>query len=166
MKLKLAYPISPYLLVLFATGFLVLNRDSVVTHTTGFLVYLVFLVFALYFVFCRHSCRMGISAEGIMTLQYLIPWQKKINIDLKCCKFYDYGRGFYSFSLSHTQGHYNLLRYPYDQLILASDKEFQRDLKIIKVNLRMGHFRKLLDYFEASGNLQLESSKGVGGYFW
>jgi hypothetical protein len=166
MKFKLAYPVSVYLLIFLAFGFFVLNRHSIATNTSGFLVYLILLVTAFYFFFSRYSCRVTLSDEGIMTVHYLMPWQKTVIVDLKKYTFYDFGRGFYGCSLSNTHGHFNLLRYSYDQLVLASDKTFQKDLKILKVNLRMGHFKKLLRYFKESANLQQANSDGAGGYFW
>ena len=95
-----------------------------------------------------------------------MPWNKNKVVDLKNYKYLDFGRGFYGSLTARTHGMKNLLRYPYDTIILSDKPDFKHDIIILRINLRMGHFNKLLNYFKKIEQLKLVDSDGAGGYFW
>jgi hypothetical protein len=95
-----------------------------------------------------------------------MPWNKNIAIDLKNYKYMDFGRGFYGSLTARTNGMKNLLRYPYDTIILSDHPDFKHDIIILRINLRMGHFNKLLKHLKNPEGLKLTDSDGAGGYFW
>ncbi|MGY0035168.1 hypothetical protein [Pedobacter sp. NJ-S-72] len=101
-----------------------------------------------------------------MQIRYLMPWNKNKTVDLKNYKYLDFGRGFYGSLTTRTHGMKNLLRYPHDTIILSDHPDFKQHIIILRINLRMGHFNKLLEYLKKTEGLKPADSNGAGGYFW
>ncbi|MBB5644880.1 hypothetical protein [Pedobacter cryoconitis] len=165
MKLKLSYSITIYLIVVFIIAYVFSNLGSIQEHTLGFIFYLVLIVIAFYFFLSRYSCKLDIYGSTLH-IRYLMPWNKNVHIDLKSFKYFDYGRGFYNLISERKKGFMNLLRYPYDTIVLSEGPDFSTNILILKVNLRLGQFNKLLNYLKTSVGLNLTDSNGSGGYFW
>jgi hypothetical protein len=166
MKLKLSYSITIYFIVIFIIAYIFLNLESIQKHALGFTFYLIIIVIAFYFFLSRYSCNLEIDNNSILHIRYLMPWNKDIGIDLKKYKYLDYGRGFYGFITVRKNGHMNLLRYPHDTIILSEKADFKNNVTILKINLRVGQFNKLLNYLKNTEMLKLTDSNGSGGHFW
>lgn len=165
MKLKLSYSITIYLIIVFIIACVFSNLESIREHTLGFIFYLTLIVIAFYFFLSRYSCKLDIDGSTLH-IKYLMPWNKNVHIDLKNFKYFDYGRGFYNLISEREKGFMNLLRYPYDTIVLSERPDFSNNILILKVNLRLGQFNKLLNYLKTPVGLKLTDSNGSGGYFW
>ena len=60
MKLKLSYPITIYLIVLFVIVYTYSNLESLQHYAFGFVSYLILISIAYYF-FSRYSCKLNID---------------------------------------------------------------------------------------------------------
>ncbi|MBB6502918.1 hypothetical protein [Pedobacter cryoconitis] len=127
---------------------------------------MILIVIAAYFFLSRYSCRLQIDQFDVLHIRYLIPWNKNITVKLKDYKYMDYGRGFYGFLGTRKNGNLNLLRVPQDTIVLSNSTDFKNEVAILKVNLRIGQFKELLDYLEKVEKLKFADSAGAGGYFW
>lgn len=166
MRLKLSYSVTIYVIVLFIIACISFHTASFQAHTSGLLLYLLLIVIVLYFFLSRYSCRLEIDEDSVMQIRYLMPWNKNRTIDLKNYGYVDYGRGFYGSLTERRNGMKNLLRYPYDTIVLSEKPDFKEQTVILRVNLSIGHFNKLLTYLEQTEGLTLANSNGAGGYFW
>lgn len=166
MKLKLSYSVTIYFTLIFIVACFLSNIGSFQGHATGFLLYMILIVIAAYLFLSRYSCRLQIDQDDILHIRYLMPWNKNRVVKLKDYKYMDYGRGFYGFVESRKNGHLNLLRIPQDTIVLSDSMDFKLKVAILKVNLRMGQFKELLNYLENVEKLKFADSAGAGGYFW
>jgi len=166
MKLKLSYSVTIYFTLIFIAAYFLFNLGSFQAHATGFLLYILLIMIAVYFFLSRYSCRLQIDQYDVLHIRYLMPWNKNMVVKLKDYKYMDYGRGFYGFIESRKNGHLNLLRIPQDTIVLSDSMDFKHKVAILKVNLRMGQFKELLNYLEKTEKLKFADSAGTGGYFW
>lgn len=166
MKLKLSYSITNYFIVLFAIAYIFSNLQALHEYTLGLLFYLILIVIAFYFFLSRYSCKLSIDDYSVLHICYLMPWNKSVHIDLKKYKYFDYGRGFYGFITARKMGYFNLLRYPYDTIIISEDSDFSNNILTLRVNLRVGQFNELINHLKKSEKLKFSDSNGKGGFFW
>jgi len=140
MKLKPFYPVNNYLIVAFTILYVIVNTGSSREHVVGLILNLIFIVVDCYFSLSRYSCSIVIDNMNILHIRYLMPCKSNMNIDLKNYRYFDYGRGYFGFISARNKRYMNLLRYPYDRIIFTTASDYNSNVIVLKVNLRMVGF--------------------------
>lgn len=140
-------PLSFYLLIIIAILFFAICITQKMNIFASIL-YCSLISSLFYYIFCRYSCIVVIE-NNKLRINYLFPWNKDIQFDLKCISKFYYRNGFYS-PFSDNSVIIGGINFCFDTLVFKI-KDDETDEKIIKINTRLFFFDRIIEKIEESG---------------